>query len=900
MKELGIFLNTSKIFVILCLLSLFSCNQNSNVIVNEKNSDTINTATLNQNELKLLAEALRLKYTVIDNRPDEKCDQAQADGNCFSAEISLSLPFDSNNRNWQIYFSNMSPVQKDFSPEFSISHVQGDLHKIEPSNQFKGFRKEKVYRIPFKAGFWHISEFDSPPNFFIRSGDLKPLLIESTKALIDSDTGLEKMQHVESFTNKEKQFKRTDKDQSEWVTSGGLYAKLPGVELEKKNVLTRIIPKPRTIKVKSNASLSLANGLKIIPNSFNINRSNPALIRLEKFGVAISRKGGVPVEIVKVEGRGREGYQLKISEQKISIEASTTNGAFYALQSLAGLITIGNSEVTQLTIIDSPRFKFRGFHLDVARNFRNKNFVIKLLDQMAAYKLNKFHFHLGDDEGWRLEIPGLPELTKIGAVRCLDLNEDECLLPQLGAGVDKGNPNNGFYSLSEYQEILQAAAARHIEVIPSFDMPGHSRAAVKSMQARYRKYMRNGQKEQAEEYLLSDPDDASNYSSVQFYSDNTLNVCMSSTYHFIEKVIDEVSAMHRQANVPLTTYHIGADETPGAWKDSPECKKLIQEQSLAIGELGNYFIQRVSRLLAKRQIEVAGWSDGMSRLNPQTMPDKVQVNAWTPLFWNGHQVAHRLANQNWDVIVSIPDATYFDFPYAADPKERGYYWGSRYTDTEQVFQLMPENLPLHAEFWTDRENRPMILDDRPGKNEKGELLHSPMRQGVRFKGLQGHLWSEMVRSDKIAEYMIFPRLLALAERAWHKAPWEPDYLHQGAIYSAKTGYFTKEQRQQRDKDWLAFSTALATKELPKLDQFGVFYRLPLVGAVVEGESLKVNVPLPGISIEFQRDDGEWQVIEQAKNYVRLPLSIELPGDGKIKVRTSSSNGSRKGRYITVN
>src|SRR5690606_18844401 len=161
---------------------------------------------------------------------------------------------------------------------------------------------------------------------------------------------------------------------------------------------------------------------------------------------------------------------------------------------------------------------------------------------------------------------------------------------------------------------------------PSFDMPGHSRAAIKAMEARYRKYMAAGRPEEAERYLLSDLNDKTVYRSIQYYNDNTLNVCRESTYAFIAKVVDEVKKMHADAGHPLSRYHIGADETAGAWKESPLCAAFLADNEAGItdiGQLGGYFIERVARMLTVRGIEAAGWSDGMGHTDPDRMPARV-------------------------------------------------------------------------------------------------------------------------------------------------------------------------------------------------------------------------------------------------------------------------------------
>ena len=162
-------------------------------------------------------------------------------------------------------------------------------------------------------------------------------------------------------------------------------------------------------------------------------------------------------------------YELKIGKKEARVIGFDQAGVFYGLQSILSLVpSDGSGKIATLDASDAPRFQYRGIFLDVARNFHKKDAVLRLLDQMAAYKLNKFHFHLSDDEGWRIEIPGLPELTEVGGQRCHDLSETTCLLPQYGQGPDA---YGGFFSRQDYIDIIKYAQARQIEVIPEIDMP---------------------------------------------------------------------------------------------------------------------------------------------------------------------------------------------------------------------------------------------------------------------------------------------------------------------------------------------------------------------------------------------------------------------------------------------
>ncbi|MBR9726707.1 family 20 glycosylhydrolase [Shewanella intestini] len=588
----------------------------------------------------------------------------------------------------------------------------------------------------------------------------------------------------------------------------------------------------------------------------------------------------------------RQGhYQLDIADNGIMIYANDASGFSYAFASIQSLINPQSLVIPAMKVIDAPRYDFRGMHIDVSRNFHSKAAIFKLIEQMATYKLNKLHLHMGDDEGWRLEIDGLPELTDIGSKRCHDLTETRCLLPQLGSGPFADSPVNGFYSINDYIEIIQFADARQIQVIPSMDMPGHSRAAIISMQARYQHYMQAGQVALANEYLLYDPLDSTQYSSVQYYDDNTLNVCMPSTYHFIDKVITEIAAMHQQAGQPLTTYHIGADETAGAWKDSPLCQTLIANNSdiNSAEQLGPYFIERVSNMLHKKGIQNAGWSDGMSHTQVNNMPKNSQSNIWDVISHGGYKNAHKQINQGWTSILSHPEVLYFDFPYQADPKEHGYYWATRALSSYKLFSFMSGNLPANAEQWRDIENLPFEADDRVVKDDNGQRLSGPLAKGKRASGIQGQLWSETIRSQTQLEYMIYPRLLMLAERAWHRPRWEVPYQYQGVVYNQHSGYFTADKRQQQTMQWQRISNHLGAKEFAKLDKFAIHYRLPIPGVKVVNNQLSMNSAFTGLTLEYKQDKGQWTTY-------KAPVEVTLP----LEVRTSAPDGIRKGRSVKVN
>lgn len=848
---------------------------------------------VNQQALDSIAHNLSVNYRLVTNIPSEKCDKTKADGACFEVELSFTAGEAINAAGWQIYFSQISPVQSFESDDFIIEHINGDLHKISLQEDFTGFKQNETKTLLFRAQYWSLSEHDAIPNYILSADKLAPRIIESTRENIDPDTGLETLPFVTAFTDKEKQFKRSANDNTQWLNSKSLFDRNAALADSGQDVGTAIIPTPKHMQLDAgNGKLDIAKGLKLEFGNVNQHEVMVAVDRLASLGIKLSEQG-VPVKLAVQANDSKKigSYQLAVKSGEIRISGVDGNGVFNGLQSLASLFHLDKKNLPLLEIEDEPHYEFRGMLVDVARNFHSKAFILKLLDQMAAYKLNKLHLHLGDDEGWRLEIPGLPELTAVAANRCLDLQEEHCLLPQLGAGIEADTKVNGYYSVSDYQEILRAASARHIQVIPSLDMPGHSRAAVKAMAARYNKYTIAEDSEKASQFLLHDPQDKTRYSSVQFYNDNTINVCLESSYAFVKEVMTQVKAIHAEAGQPLTRYHIGADETAGAWVESQACKDFVTDKSNGVNsikELAPYFVERVADILFDLGIEPAAWSDGLEHTRKENMPAVVQANAWGHLPWGSHKQTHELANRNWQVVISTPDVMYFDFPYEADPKEHGYYWASRATNTEKVFQFMPDNLPIHAEFWSDREDNPYSADDRLTKDETGKVLSAPLTPGRKFLGLQGQLWSETTRSDKMSEYKIFPRLLALAERAWYLPEWAIPYDYQGAKYSRDTQVFNDELRRKRDKAWSAFAQAVGRKELAKMELAQVHYRLPTVGAVIRQGVLYANIAFPGLAIEYSSSDGNW-----------LDYNGPVKVSGDIRVRSRSHDGQRHGRTTKV-
>ncbi|MCG7551396.1 family 20 glycosylhydrolase [Pseudoalteromonas sp. Of7M-16] len=841
---------------------------------------------INQQQLNQLADTLDVKYRLLSNMP-EQCPGSNAEF-CYHAQIEITSPVTANVNGWKILYSQVYPATHSESKQLTLSHFNGDLNHIAPSSNFTGFKAGKSQVIEFWVASSLLNEGELMPNYILTAQGLLPKVIKSTQSYIESDTGLE-IKPYAAVSAKNSVMQSHPDDHYAKYTSAALFDKydVKGYALD--SVQHAIVPTPEAIEVfKRDTPLSLSKGIKLHLTGLEYGDIAAALQRLDSLGVKQTHNGIAVSITVSGKPQGHAGaYQLSTRKGKIQINAQDSAGAFYGLQSVASLLSLDTMQVAAVKVEDKPRYGYRGLHLDVARNFRSKEFVLRLLSKMSAYKLNKLHFHLADDEGWRIEIPDLPELTALSSNRCIDLDDKHCLQPQLGSAINTGR--DGYYSVADYQEILNFAKQHHIEIIPSLDMPGHSRAAVKAMEKRFYTLTKEGKHDAARQYLVSDPQDVTEYRSIQHYNDNTLNVCMESTYAFVDKVITEVANQHKKAGSPLNIYHIGADETAGAWVESPACKQFIADKSNdvhEVEELTGYFIERVAAMIAAQGIEVAGWNDGLSETRQDKMPHKVASYVWATLPQNAHKVVSAHARRGWDIILATPDVTYLDFPYELDPKESGYKWGARRTNSQTIFEFMPDNLPANAEVKKDTIGRHYVADDRTQVDKHGKFTHQPLPEGFRVTGIQGHLWSEVIRKDHLAEYMLFPRLLALAEKAWHRAAWEVPYNYAGEKYDHTTGFLTAQMRKQRDLQWQDFIHAVGHKELEKFDRLGVFYRIPNVVSKVIDSRLHASTIIPGLPIQYRLNSGKWQ------EYVE---PLQLTSDAEVELRALSPDRRRPGR-----
>lgn len=515
-------------------------------------------------------------------------------------------------------------------------------------------------------------------------------------------------------------------------------------------------------------------------------------------------------EVEIVDGQRPGWYRITVGE-KMKIEAADADGAYYAKVTIDNIKrNVGSDTVPNAVIEDWPDLPYRGLMLDVSRNFTNKDGVIKLLDVLSHYKANVLHLHMGDDEGWRVEIEDIPELTGFGAHHALPKQledgsyvEENYLIPSYSGRInpdDPSNSGNGYFSHEEFVEILKYAWERRIRVLPEFDSPGHARAAIKALE----KYAeRTGD----ESYLMSEKEDESEYVSVQYYTDNAINVALEGTYKFFEKVFDTMIAYYQEAGAPLTQIHVGGDEVPdGAWIGSPACRALMEENGWESADrLYSYFISRLAELARARGLKLSGWQEIATGVDSETF-ESIKDVLGTVNFWNTRsrggldQTPYEYANKGVNVVLSNMTNAYMDFAYTPDKKERGHSWGG-FVDERRSFSLLPYDI-YRSVRWDDNARMIDISGISDGKTE----LEVPQN----IVGIQGQLWSETIRCFDHVTYYFFPKAVGLFERGWNASP-----VWQGTTRSDDPLFVS---------DFNRFYSIIVDREMPYYESLGINYR----------------------------------------------------------------------------
>jgi len=397
-----------------------------------------------------------------------------------------------------------------------------------------------------------------------------------------------------------------------------------------------------------------------------------------------------------------ESYGLTISPEGVLIFGNET-GQFYAVQTLMQILPVnfkGEAKLPSVDISDAPRFPYRGMHLDTSRHFFPVEFVKKYIDLMAQYKFNQFHWHLTEDQGWRIEIKKYPRLTEIGSRRS-ETQKEKNRDPYVGDGV----PVEGFYTQEQIKEVVAYAKARHINVIPEIELPGHSSAALAA-------YPELGCKENYE------------YKVKSTWGIFKEVYCPSeATFKFLEDVLTETIALF-----PDSPYiHIGGDEVlKDHWKESAFVQELMKRENLKDEhEVQSYFIRRMEKFINSKGKKIIGWDE--------ILEGGVAPNA-TVMSWRGEKGGIDAAKAKHDVIMTPNDYLYFDYGQG-DMKTEPINIGN-YVPLEKVYSYNPQPKELT-------------------EDEKKYIL-----------GAQGNVWTEYIKTPEKVEYMVFPRLLALSEVNW--------------------------------------------------------------------------------------------------------------------------------------
>ncbi len=414
-------------------------------------------------------------------------------------------------------------------------------------------------------------------------------------------------------------------------------------------------------------------------------------------------------------------YELEIANNRVSITC-TESGEFYAFETLKQMVKLNAKKqlvIPNCTIVDYPRFPYRGMHLDVCRHFFPVSFIKKYIDYLAAYKFNTFHWHLTEDQGWRIEIKKYPELTKVGA------NRNGTLIGRYPGKGSDNMPYGGFYTQAEIKEVVQYAKERYIDVIPEIEMPGHSSAAIAAYP--WLSCFPEKPTEIPANMISQKSIDEQKAGRIKLVQetwgvfDDVYCAGKDSTFKFLENVLDEVSALF-----PSKYIHIGGDESPKVhWKKCPMCQLRMKNEKLKDEhELQSWFVQRIEKYVNSKGKTIIGWDE---ILEGGLAPNAVVMS------WRGEAGGIEAAKQKHNVIMTPGNPVYFD--HTQSKNEDSVTFGG-YNPIENVYAYEPVPKELNAE------------------------------QGKYILGAQANMWTEYQSNERKIEYQLFPRITALSEVLW--------------------------------------------------------------------------------------------------------------------------------------
>jgi hexosaminidase len=481
----------------------------------------------------------------------------------------------------------------------------------------------------------------------------------------------------------------------------------------------RIIPEPVSLvetggyfPLTGSMRMDVASNDEVVIHTANQFRKNLQQERNIKFS---NDKGASVFTITIDSSQKKEGYSLSVTSGEINITAADAAGLFYAFQTIKQLLPAGaekqnasSLKIPCVDITDYPRYAYRGMQLDVSRHFFPAPYIKRFIDILASYKINTFHWHLTDSHGWRLEIRQYPRLTAVGAWRADRKGVPMTIAPptQPGEKADYG----GFYTQEQVKDIIQYAKERFITIIPEIEMPGHCTAALVA----YPQYSD-----------LNNP--VPLLMPCGYPGDLKHNFCVGydSTYIFLNNILKEVMDLF-----PSEYVHIGGDEVRGdPWLTCPRCRKRMEQNGLTTAkQLQAYFTKRIDSFITANGKRTIGWEE--------ILADNISPTA-TGMVWHQQEGAVDHVRKGYDVVMMPYHYTYFDF-YQSDPRLEKYItYAPLFLDTVYAFEPSPAGI---------------------SEEESKHIL-----------GVQGCLWTENIETADRVEYMLLPRLLALAEVGWSPA-----------------------------------------------------------------------------------------------------------------------------------
>jgi len=474
-------------------------------------------------------------------------------------------------------------------------------------------------------------------------------------------------------------------------------------DLETRNFIP-IIPEPDKVH--------LQNEFIIIENkTFNLNVETEIISNLQniisKLDINLSSEKGFPIFFQNDDQLLEDQYSIQITKDNIEIKYNNYGGKLYGLISLVHLIDFYQTKLPICTIQDNPKYQWRGMHLDCARQFYTIDEIKRLFDYMVLFKLNRFHWHLTDNEAWRIEIKKYPDLALNGGYRGYNFK----IPPLYGSGYDK---YGGYYSQEDIKELIIYAKKLNIEIMPEIDLPAHSWALLEIMPEL---------REQSSNIVSED---------VGSYRNNTINPSLEKTITFLKDMLSEVSSVFS-----YNVIHVGVDERPSnAWEGSPAIIEFMKKNNIkSQEEYQDYYMNFLIDFLKSQNKRTAAWNEAAvsPHINHGVGGSAGKIDKSCLIFsWEHSDVAKETTNKGFETILCPGQKTYFDMAYNNSTEERGICWAAT-IEVKDIYEWDP------------------IKDIK-----KSELI----------KGLQGQLWSETITDKKFFDQMINPRLATLSEVAW--------------------------------------------------------------------------------------------------------------------------------------